>query len=126
MAVAREAAHSSISRAIAEGRSAWARTAVVAAARVRTSGRPSSASARSQRTSAGRAEGWPVHSSRSRTRAARSSRKAATHCRTGPHSVASSAWRRSARASWSRLPMWVPKTGTSAGACGRWVRSSSA
>ncbi len=50
-------AHGSMTSAIAEGRSVRASTATVDAARVRTRGRPSSASRRSHWISAGRAEG---------------------------------------------------------------------
>ncbi|WP_285535263.1 hypothetical protein [Streptomyces lavendulae] len=72
-----ERAHSSMIRAIADGRSVDASTAAVAAALVRTRGRPSLASSASHPTRAGRAAGWPVHTSGRTTMAARSSLKRA-------------------------------------------------
>ena len=79
----RERAQPSSSSAIVEGRSAAASSAVAAAARVRTSGRPSRASCLSQSTRAGRAEGWPVHTSVSRARGVRSSLNCAMYWGTG-------------------------------------------
>lgn len=77
---------------MADGRSASAMTAAVAAARVRTTGRGSSARRRSQATSAGRADGWPVQTSRSRVMAVSRSLNCTFVWSTGPHSVSSCSW----------------------------------